>query len=247
MAFAVQPAPGVPALLGGFAPVAGFGSLADISTQLPASLAPMWGIFLNGSPVVTADSVISMDARQESVVADYPLEGGKFESYDKVDRPFDVRFRFSAGGNDANRGALIASVKELLQDKSQKYMFVAPEDTFEDVTISHYDYHRTSTNGVGLVVIDVWGWQLLTGQSQQTGGQSGGTQSVGASSQTNLGTIQLGNLTSSTSPVVSVANSSVPSGLTPQINNLISSTSSSPMVNGGSSPFPPPTSSLFLQ
>jgi len=188
MAFAVQPAPGVPALLGGFAPVASFGSLADISAQLPASLAPMWGIFLNGSPVVTADSVISMDARQEAVVADFPVEGGRFETYDKVDRPFDVRFRFSAGGDDANRGALFASVKELFSDKSQKYMFVAPEDVFESVTISHYDYHRTSANGVGLVVIDVWGWQVIAGQSQV----SGGTQSIGAAPQSTSGSAPLG-------------------------------------------------------
>ena len=138
--------------------------------------------------MVTADSVISMDARQEAVVADFPLEGGSFESYDKVDRPFDVRFRFASGGDDANRAALFSSVKTLLKDKSQKYMFIAPEDTFESVTVSHFDYHRTAVNGVGLPAIDVWGWQLLTGSTTAGGGDN--TQSVGASDQSNNGAVQ---------------------------------------------------------
>lgn len=188
MATSVPQVAGVPALLGGFGPVAAIGSLIDIASSLPTSLAPMWGIFLNGEAVVTADSVISMDARAEAVISDYPLEGGTFESYDKVDRPFDVRFRFASGGNDANRAALFASIKALMADKQNQYMFIAPEDIFDGVTISHFDYHRTSINGVGLPAIDVWGWQLLVGFSSPSGG---GTQSIGASPQTNNGPVQL--------------------------------------------------------
>ena len=187
MSFAVQQAPGVPALYGGFSPVSLLTPLVDISAQLPQSLSAQWGIFLNGAPVVTADTVISMDARQEAVVADYPLEGGSFESYDKVIRPFDVRFRFVAGGNDQNRSALFSSVKALFADKTNFYLFISPEDVFEQVTVSHYDYHRTSTNGVGVPAVDVWGWQLLVGNSQ-----TGGTQSIGATPQTNSGSVQLG-------------------------------------------------------
>ncbi len=187
MAFAVPNVPGVPTLLGGFAPTPALPALNDISNALPSSLSPSWGIFLDGAAVVTADSVISMDARQEAVVADFPLEGGTFESYDKVDRPFDVRFRFAAGGDDANRAALFASVKALLADKTNKYMFISPEDVFESVTISHFDYHRTSINGVGLPAVDVWGWQLLLGSGSTTGNDS---QSVGAAPQSNNGVVQ---------------------------------------------------------
>jgi hypothetical protein len=187
MAFAVPAVQGVPALYGGFSPVSLLSPLIDISASLPTSLAPQWGIFLGGAAVVTADSVISMDARAEAVVSDYPLEGGTFESYDKVDRPFDVRFRFASGGNDTNRAALFASIKALLYDKSNQYMFIAPEDVFENVTISHFDYHRTNINGVGLPAVDVWGWQLLNNVNQT----SGGTQSIGATPPSNNGSVQL--------------------------------------------------------
>jgi hypothetical protein len=175
VAFAVPNVAGVPPLLGGFAPTPALPALNDISNSLPSSLSPSWGIFLNGAAVVTADSVISMDARQEAVVADFPLEGGTFESYDKVDRPFDVRFRFASGGNDANRAALFSSVKALLADKTNQYMFISPEDAFESI------------NGVGLPAVDVWGWQLLVGQSSTSANDS---QSVGAAPQSNTGVVQ---------------------------------------------------------
>lgn len=188
MAFAVPNVPGVPALFGGFSPVSLLNPLLDISASLPTSLAPQWGIFLGGAPVVVADTVTSMDARQEAVIADYQIEGGSFESYEKVIRPFDVRFRFVAGGNDASRSALFSSIRTLFLDKTSFYLFASPEDIFDQVTISHYDYHRTAVNGVGVPAVDVWGWQLLVGNSSSG---TGGTQSIGASPEQNFGAAQL--------------------------------------------------------
>ena len=36
------------------------------------------------------------------------------------------------------------------------YDVVTPEITYLSCSISHYDYRRTSSQGVGLVVVDVW-------------------------------------------------------------------------------------------
>ena len=238
MAYTVPNVAGVPALYGGLSSVASVPAISSLAdTLLPNSLAPMWGIFLDGFPVVVADSVISMDARQEAVIADFPLEGGTFESYDKVDRPFDVRFRFSAGGNDANRASLFASVKALFADKQNQYMFIAPEDVFENVTVSHYDYHRTSVNGLGLVTIDVWGWQLLVGNS--TIGTGNNSQSVGAASQSNSGAVQPQAI-SPTGAFTGAGSLGYPAAGIP------GDVSSSSMFGGGFSTVAP-TSSLSLQ
>ncbi len=126
-----------------------------------------FGIFsLDGLPVITADSVISMEFRKESLVSDYPLEGGRFETYNKVAIPFDVRFRFSAGGNEAKRAALLASV-EALADDTALYNAVSPEAQYLNCNVVHHDYRRTSINGVGLLVVDVWLREV------RTGGQTG--------------------------------------------------------------------------
>ena len=168
MAYAVPNVPGVPQILGGFAPSAALSILpsnflglgSTTLSFLPISVGQQWGIFLGGAPVVVAESVISIDYKQDWVIADFPIEGGKFESYDKVWRPFDVRFRFSAGGNESARQALLDSVAAIAGDLNL-YDFVSPEAIYENVSVAHYDYHRTATNGVGLLVVDVWGWQIM--------------------------------------------------------------------------------------
>ena len=160
MAYAVPDVPGVPPLFGGLSPVAIPGLVfADVVNIAVAALGPQWGIFLGGAPVVSSDNVVSMDARQEWVIADFPIEGGAFESYDKVQRPFDVRFRFSTGGSVGARSAMIESIKSIANDFNL-YMFVAPDDVWENVNVSHFDYHRAAAQGNGLFSVDVWGWQI---------------------------------------------------------------------------------------
>ena len=70
--------------------------LADALGLPPSPLAPQWGIYLDGEPVVDADSVVTFDYRQEWTVSDYPLEQGAFQSYDKVQTPFDVAVTITA-------------------------------------------------------------------------------------------------------------------------------------------------------
>lgn len=193
MAYDVPQVPGVPQLLGGFLPVAipAFIS-ADAISIVGSFLGPQWGIFLGGVPVVTSDNVLSMDARQEWVIADFPLEGGKFESYDKVLRPFDVRFRFSTGGSIAARSAMIQSIKAIAADFNL-YMFVAPDDVWENVNVSHFDYHRAAAQGNGLFAVDVWGWQIQLNtnsgglSSSQTGSPASADPSVGSPQATPIG------------------------------------------------------------
>lgn len=158
---------------------------------------PQWGLFLNGQPAVVADSVLSFSYKQDWIIADYPLEGAQgtgavlsFESYDKVQVPFDVRLRFTAGGSDADRQALLRSV-DAAAGSLNLYDAVTPEATYVSVNPTHYDYRRTNTNGVGLITIDVWCTQVIVTatskftQTQQPGSADpigiGGVQAAGAS------------------------------------------------------------------
>jgi hypothetical protein len=121
----------------------------------PGSFLQQWGLYLEGQPVITADSVIDMTYRQDWSICDYPLEQGAFESYNKVQIPFDARLRFSAGGSIANREALLASVAAVAGTLTL-FSAVTPEVVYPNVNVHHYDYRRTSTNGLGLMVVDVW-------------------------------------------------------------------------------------------
>ena len=146
-----------------FAPSAGAAIqlLAADAIQLPSppAGAPQWGLFLGGAPVVTAESVVGVEYRKESMIADYPVEEGAFASYNKVKSPFDFRLRFSAGASAAARAALIASI-DAIADDLNLYDAVTPEAVYTNVNVAHHDYHRTARNGVGLMVIDVWCLQI---------------------------------------------------------------------------------------
>lgn len=158
MAFPNVPnVPGVPSLPR--SPGATFAALELLARDaLSAALSfgvPRWGIFRNGVPVVIADTVASVDFKRDWVVADYPVEGGKFESYDKVETPFATRVRYAAGGSEQFRRAFLASVAAIA-GTLDAYDVVTPEETFQNVNVNHYDYRRTSTNGAGMVTVDVW-------------------------------------------------------------------------------------------
>lgn len=158
MAFPNVPnVPGVPPLpRDPFAIAAGVVLLAaDAIGIFGTSLNPEWGIFKSGVPVVIADNVVSVDFKRDWNLADFPIEQGAFESYDKVQVPFDARVRFSAGGAAEDREALLISVQRVAASLDL-FDVVTPEITYTNVNVVHYDYRRQARGGLGLLVVDVW-------------------------------------------------------------------------------------------
>jgi hypothetical protein len=152
--------PGVPTLSSYGANVATL-LVADVFQFVSSLFVPQWGIFFAGVPVILADNVVSVDFKQEWSISNYPVEEGAFESYDKVNSPFEARVRFSAGGSIFERKALIESVNAVANSLSL-FDVVTPEETYRNVNVYHYDYHRSADRGAGLIVIDVWCLEVRT-------------------------------------------------------------------------------------
>lgn len=138
---------------------------ADTYTGYGAGAPTMWGIFKDGRPVVVADTVLSMAYKQDWAIADYPVERGGFQSYDKVNTPYMARVQLASGGSVQKRRALLESIVAIA-DTLERYDVVTPEAIYTSVNVQHYDYRRTSRNGLGLMVIDVW---LLEIREENTG------------------------------------------------------------------------------
>ncbi len=138
----------------------------DAINTIAGSAASQWGIFLNGIPVVLADNVVSLDYKQDWTVSDYPLEQGAFESYDKVQLPFECRVRFSCGGDVTRRQNFLDSI-DAIANSLNLYTIMTPEEIYTSVNITHYDYRRTASNGVGLIVADVWAIEVRVTAQQQ--------------------------------------------------------------------------------
>lgn len=127
----------------------------DTTSTFGPNNAPQWGLFKDGVAVITADSVISFGYKQDWTVSDYSVENGGFESYDKVQLPFNVRLRFATGGSDADRQKFLQSVAAIAGDLLQ-YDATTPEFNYLNVNVTHYDFDRASDKGVGLLAVDIW-------------------------------------------------------------------------------------------
>lgn len=120
----------------------------------PGNPVAQWGIYYQGEPVVLADNVLEMEYKQDWTIADYQMEEGAFESYDKVSNPFRIQLAFSRGGSVGARQNFINSISSIAGDLNQ-YDVYTPEVNYTNCNIEHYDYRRQATNGMGLITVYV--------------------------------------------------------------------------------------------
>ncbi len=175
--------PGVPALAsyGAQSAVLLFADAVSLFNSLTGS---GWGIFLDGQQAFPYNSVVDWDYKQDWPVSDYPVENGAFQSYDKVQLPFDVRVRVASGGSPAAIQALIDGV-EAACNSLNLYDVVSPEKTYPSCNPTHSDYKRTNTNGVGMILMDIWFIQIrVTSTATFTD-----TAAPGAAGQQNTGSV----------------------------------------------------------
>jgi hypothetical protein len=125
------------------------------SISLFGPLQGPWGIFdLAGNPVAIADSVVSLRYKQEWRIPNYPIEQGAFQSYNKVQMPFDVIVKLAKGGSAAARQEFLANIAAAAESLNQ-YLVRTPERDFPNATIARYDYERTADSGRGLITVEI--------------------------------------------------------------------------------------------
>lgn len=151
----VPKVPGVPAL-SSYAVNAVTLLVEDAIAILLSFDEPDWGIFLDGEQALPeANSVVSFNYKQDWSISDYPVEEGAFQSYDKVQLPFESRVRVTSGGSLQARAALLNAV-DVIANSLDLYDIVTPEKIYSPVNVTHYDLNRSATNGVGMLSIDIW-------------------------------------------------------------------------------------------
>lgn len=147
-------------------------------------LQPQWGIYLNGAPVVqpanavtqalggaialgasiaglfglpvfVTASFVEMEYKNDNPVSDYPVEDGGFQSYDKVQLPFDLRVRLACAGTTVQLQQFQDLILAMALDLNL-YDVVTPDQVFSSVNCLHVDYRRTANNGVSMIVADLF-------------------------------------------------------------------------------------------
>jgi len=149
--------PGVPPLPvppGGVNLVAPILAAVDVAGLSALVGGPQWGIFSqDGTPVLQADSVNSVDYERGYLVSDYPQEQGAFQSYNKVQVPYDAAVSFLTSDT---RYSFLNSI-EAACNSLMLVVVVTPEITYPSANLVRYKIRtRTSRSGVTMVTVDVW-------------------------------------------------------------------------------------------
>lgn len=130
---------------------------------------PTWGIYLADTEtlLVKPDTILSIDYRRDWRLADYPIENGAFETYNKVPVPFDVKVRMTKGSLKPLPGASVdpavsdfgrrdfLKALEAAAESLALYDVRTPDAGYYGVNIVSVDYRREASNGASLLTVEV--------------------------------------------------------------------------------------------
>lgn len=181
MLFPVVPnAPGVPpvARLPGAAipasPVLLIADAASVVQSVASLFGTSWGVFdSNGNQVVGqgvnsilnvvtglgTGNVLDLDFHASWAISESPVEQGAFQSYNKVQRPYDVSLTVTAGGSNANRSLLLNQVIALMPS-TDLFTVGMPEQSIASVNPINYAFSRRADRGLGLLIITIFFKQI---------------------------------------------------------------------------------------
>lgn len=114
---------------------------------------PRWGIFgQTGATVLAADAVLSVEYAHDYQVSDYPQEKGAFQSYNKVQVPYEHKVSFVVS---TDRSGFLTAV-EAAVGSLELYTVATPDKNYPSVNLIHVGYRRVANNGASAIVVDVW-------------------------------------------------------------------------------------------
>jgi hypothetical protein len=216
---------------------------ADAPSILPEFGPPQWGIFdQGGGPVLLADAVAELDYDRGYDVSNYPQEQGAFESYNKVQEPYESKVTLLSG---LTRFQLF-SILEPACASLQLVSIVMPETSYPSANLIRYGFRRNYRSGVTLIAVDVWCKEIRF-TSASTLSSSGQTGSAAATQQPAGGTSRpIGQVSNQSLGGATTASLFPPGAIGTGSTNAATATQSGPVqpqnpVEGGA-----PTSGSYL-
>ena len=206
--------PGVPQLASG--PAAGTSNIANAlavattAISLIGLLKPTWGIYFTSSiisapttgsgsflttsttatPIILADSFLSITYHNESNLPMFPIENGAFQTYNKVATPYDLTVRLAKANTigitgisdvSATRDAMktfLATLESMVSD-TNLYAIVTPDAIYNNANLKGYDYKREINNGAGVILADLHFVEIRAAQLDTNSAASATTVTIG--------------------------------------------------------------------
>lgn len=182
----VPRAPGVPPMLRQVGAVQSTVILvASDAVQILRLFSPaQWGLVSEGGvPLFEGANFLGVEARKDWRIPDYPIEKGSFESYNKVETPFEGKVTLAVGddsllpglpnlpaiggfgglsGSALSRRTAFLTAVETACASLTLYTLLTPEKPYPSLNLVHYDYRRIAQQGVTLLAVDIFVQEVRT-------------------------------------------------------------------------------------
>ncbi len=130
-------------------------------------LHPGYGIYLNsGMKALSPTSFLGIEYGADASVVSSPIEGGSYNSFNKVKRPSVIRVLFTLEGWSGFTGSLpnltnfsltsradILARLDMMVEQAEVYDIETPDTTYESYDLIRYNY-RTSDRDVTLLTVE---------------------------------------------------------------------------------------------
>lgn len=181
-----------------------------------------------GTPVLTPDSVLSLEWKGERRISDYPVQNGQFVSYNKVAVPFDLRMVMTCQGPSAVQQALAPVTQSLeralgdigmafgqpmtrndflkqldtMLNSTDLYNVVTPDKVYMNVNLTGYNHAKKSDEGGTLIIADLMFREVResgTAQYSKPGVDVGALQQISTTSPGAASPVDVGTVSGTTS------------------------------------------------
>ena len=99
-------------------------------------------------------STYSFDFTKEARVSNFPIEAGKFASYNKVETPGNPVVTLILDGSEDDRTRFLETIDAACVS-TDLYNAVTPEITYANYTVERYTYQRRASKGATLLMVEV--------------------------------------------------------------------------------------------
>jgi hypothetical protein len=147
----------------------------------------LWGIFtsdgtpladpvrFNDLPFILQTNAIlsthSVDYSKESRVSNFPIEGGSFSSFNKVEIPSTSTVKLCFNGSDVEKRNLLDAI-DAAYKSTDSYNVVTPEITYINYSVERYNYSRKSDATANMLEIELGLKEIRTVSAAFTTSQS---------------------------------------------------------------------------
>lgn len=120
----------------------------------PSMFQGLLGTLIEGAGFGPTLSTNSVEYSKETRISDFPIEGGGFASYNKVEMPGNPVVTLVMGGSEGARSAFLAAIEGACKS-TELYSVVTPEKTYPKHSIERYSYQRRSDRGATLLMVEL--------------------------------------------------------------------------------------------